>query len=61
MNKLAIMKKNFTAPIITDKSLKDIENNPKLYRGHVHTTVGKLYKTGEFEMYSDYILNKKLP
>ncbi len=61
MNKLAVMERNFNAPKITDKTLTDIKNNPKLYRGHVNTTVGKIYKSGEFEIYSDYILNKKLP
>lgn len=57
----SILELNYKLPNIDEKTLEGIKKYPHLFRGHVRTFMGKLYKSGEFEKRSDDILGKELP
>lgn len=59
--KYSILEMDYKVPEINDKTIKEILNHPQKFRGHVRTSTGRLYKTGEFEKKSDEILTKQLP
>lgn len=61
MDKMAIIEMQFATPLVTEETIEDMKNRPKLHRGHINTSLGKVYKAGEFESRSDLVLNKKLP
>jgi hypothetical protein len=60
-NQSPIFSKEYANPTINDCTIANICNHPAFFRGHLRTTLGKLYKTGEFEKKSDIIMNTKLP
>ncbi len=53
--------KTYKMPIISDETIKGILKYPKLFREHVRTASGKIYKTGEFEKRSDRVLGMRMP
>lgn len=55
------LEKSYPPLRINDATIDNILKHPKFYRGHVRTSIGKIYKTGEFEKRSDEILGKELP
>jgi hypothetical protein len=53
--------KGYTMPQISDKTVHGILKHPKFFRGHIRTSAGKIYKTGEFEERSDRVLGMRMP
>ena len=56
-----IQGRTYNMPLITDKTIRDILNYPKFFRGHVRTSTGKIYKTDEFEKRSNRVLGTRMP
>lgn len=63
MNKIQheILEQVYTPPIVNKKTIEGIKNHSKLYRGHVRTSIGKIYKSGEFQKKREAILRRTLP
>lgn len=56
-----LLEKNYIQPDITQKTIDGILHHPQFFRGHVRTSVGKLYTGDEFAKRSNEVLAKKLP
>lgn len=59
--KRLILEARFASPKVTDASIEDMKASSSLYRGHVKTSRGDVYRAGEFEKRSDAVLSVKLP
>lgn len=46
---------------ITQKTIDGILRRPSFYRGHVRTSIGKIYTTDNFKKRSDDVLGKRMP
>lgn len=57
----AILEAKFVSPKITDETIADMRRSPRLYRGHIKTSRGDVYVSGEFERRSDKVLSIQLP
>lgn len=60
-NKNVIAEKPYALPNINKKNIDGILKHPKMFRGHVRTSTGRLYTTDEFKQKSDRVLGKKMP
>lgn len=56
-----ILEQPYRSPRITEKTIEEILKNPRLYRGHVRTAMGSVYKTDDFKRMSDDVLGKRMP
>lgn len=59
--KLNVLDVPYKTPIITKGTLKVTTSHPRFFRGHVRTSLGKLYTNEEFKERSNNILAKELP
>ena len=59
--KRLILEAKFASPKVTGASIEDMKISTSLYRGHVKTSRGDVYRAGEFEKRSDAVLSVKLP
>lgn len=57
----SILEKAYIMPNIDNNTIRGILKHPKFFRGHVRTSIGKIYKTDEFKKRSDKILGMKMP
>ena len=46
---------------ITQNTIDGILKRPSFFRGHVRTSIGRIYTTSEFKKRSDDVLGKSMP
>ena len=56
-----ILEQAYPSLNITQKTIDGILKRPSFYRGHVRTSIGKIYTTDEFKKRSDAVLGKRMP
>lgn len=59
--KKSLSEKGYSNPNIVKKTIAGILRHPTFFRGHVRTSIGKIYTSDEFKKRSDKILGKKMP
>lgn len=61
MSEKKIIEQAYPSLNITQKTIDGILRRPSFYRGHVRTSIGKIYTTTEFKKRSDDVLGKRMP
>ena len=61
MIKKSILEQEYKTPVITEETRKNISNHPRLLRGHMRTSRGRLDTNEEFKKRSERILAKETP
>ncbi len=46
---------------ITQETIDNILKRPSFFRGHVRTSIGRIYTTSGFKKRSDEVLGKRMP